>query len=624
MKHYLMILPLLGVSLSLCAQQDTVVALDNVVVTGSRHATDIRHLPSTVNVIDRNTLTLNQQQNILPTLQQQVPGLTLTSRSMMGYGVSAFAAGGINMRGISGGAGQLLVLIDGHPQYQGIFGHPIADSYQTMMADRVEVLRGPASMLYGSNAMGGVINIVTRAMRQDGVKTQLNIGAGSYGTLQAEASNRFRRGKLSTTAALQYGRSDNHRPNMRFEQLGGYLKIGYDFNAHWNAYVNADLTHFDARNPGPTAAPLHDARQWITRGVVTAAVENHYERTSGALSVYDNFGRHKINDGTTNPDQPQTRFFRSEDALTGVSWHQSARLFDGNRTTVGIDYQHIYGKAYFTSIETGETLDTPNKQSGSSHRNVIAAYADVRQDLTPWLTVDAGLRFDHHSVSGNEWIPQAGVVFRPMADGQLKALMSKGFRNPTMRELYLYPPSNTDLKPERLMNYELSWSHHLMNNRLHYGANLFYLKGDNMIQTVMVDGRPRNVNSGAVENYGLELEADYRIDNHWRINTNHSLLHMKHPVIAAPIYKGFAGATFDQSAWSVNIGLQYFGGLYTAVGKEEKQENFCLLNATAHYRLHKNIGLWLRGENLLAQQYEFIAGMPMPKATFMGGVSIDL
>ena len=56
----------------------------------------------------------------------------------------------------------MLVLIDGHPQYNGVYGHPISDSYQTLMAERVEVLRGPASVLYGSNAMGGVLNIVTR------------------------------------------------------------------------------------------------------------------------------------------------------------------------------------------------------------------------------------------------------------------------------------------------------------------------------------------------------------------------------------------------------------------------------------------------------------------------------
>ena len=597
--------------------------LQEVVVTGTRSATDTRYLPQTVTVIERDLLTNQYQTSILPTVVQQVPGLFVTSRSVLGYGVSGGAAGGINMRGIAGGSGQMMVLIDGHPQYQGIYGHPISDSYQTLMAERVEVLRGPASMLYGSNAMGGVINIVTRRPAGgNSVRTNINVGAGSYGTLQAEVANQIRSGKFSSTIAAQYGRTDNHRPRMGFEQYGGYLKLGYDFNDHWNAYVDANITHFNASQPGSTASPLYDADQWITRGMVSAAVENHYGRSNGALSLYTNFGRHKIDDGTADPAKPTQRYFRSKDALMGISLYESFQLFEGNRLTAGIDYQHIYGYAYYTSKETGETLDTPNKQSGKSYRNEIAGYVEFRQDLTSWLTVDAGLRVDHHSITGTEWIPQGGIVIRPMESGELKAMVSKGFRNPTMREMYLYPPSNTDLKPERLMNYELAWSHRL--GQFNYGLNLFYLKGDNMIQTMPVDGKPRNVNTGEIENYGLEAEAAYRINPHWRLTTNHSLLHMKNHVLGAPQYKGFLGADFSQQRWNVVAGLQYINGLYTAIGDNEKKENFLLLNATVSYRLVNNLALWVRGENLLAQRYEINAGYPMPRATFMAGANVSL
>ena len=560
-------------------------SLQEVVVTGTRNATDVRHLPMTVTVIGRETLTEQHQPSVLPTVMQQVPGLFVTSRSMMGYGVSTGAAGGINLRGITGGAGQLLVLIDGHPQYNGVYGHPISDSFQTLMADRVEVLRGPASVLYGSNAMGGVLNIVTRSIREDGVKSSVNLGAGSYGTVQAEASNQVRSGKFSSTVSAQYGRTDNHRPRMGFEQYGGYLKLGYDITEHWNAYADADITHFNSSYPGAVSSPMYGADQWITRGVVSAAVENHYNRTSGALSVYSNFGRHKIDDGSADPTTPTQRFFRSKDALTGISWYQSAQLFEGNRLTVGMDYQHIYGNAYYTSKQTGEVLDTPNKQSGKSHRNEIAGYVDFRQDLARWLTIDAGLRLDHHSVTGTEWIPQAGIVVRLIETGEIKAMASKGFRNPTMREMYLYPPSNEELEPERIWNYELSWRHSL--GAFHYGANLYYIKGDNMIQTV----NRKNVNTGEIENYGAELEAEYRIDSHWSVNTNHSLLHMEHPVIAAPTYKGFLGANYNCCRWTVVAGLQYISGLYTAVGDQEQKEDFCLLNASVTYNVAKGLSL---------------------------------
>ncbi len=616
----------LAASITVSAQQDSV-SLDEVVVTGTRTVTDVRYLPMTVNVISRGQLTQNNGTSILPTIMQQVPGMMVTSRSMYGYGVSTGAAGGINMRGISGGAGQLLVLIDGHPQYNGIYGHPISDSYQTLMAERVEVLRGPASVIYGSNAMGGVINIVTRKMLQDGVRTNVRVGAGSYGTVTGEASNTIRKGKFSSMVAGQYSRTDNHRPNMGFEQYGGHLKLAYDFTPHWNAYIDADIIHFNASYPGQDVKPVYGANQWITRGVVSAAVENNYEKTNGALSIFTNFGRHKIDDGSADATKPTSRYFRSKDALTGISWYQSARLFEGNRLTLGADYQHIYGNAYYTDKTTGDILVTPNKQSGRSYRNEVAGYFDVRQDLVGWLTIDAGLRLDHHSITCSEWIPQFGVVVRPLSTGEVKAMVSKGFRNPTMREMFLYPPSNEELKPERMWNYELSWRHRLQ--KLSYGANLFYIDADNIILTTQVGNGKKNLNSGKIRNYGAEVEATYHINNMWALNTNHSFLKMKkQQVVAAPKYKGFLGADFRMHRLAVNAGLQYISGLgldSTDDGIADKQEkDFVLLNMSVNYHLNNIVTLWANGENLLAQRYQINYGYPMPRATFMAGVNVKL
>ena len=597
--------------------------LQEVVVTGTRGEADVRHLPMTVSVVGRDRLTASHETSVLPTVLREVPGLFVTSRAMMGYGVSTGAAGGISLRGLAGGGAQMMVLIDGHPQYQGIYGHTISDSYQTLMAERVEVLRGPASVLYGNNAMGGVMNIVTRKgpVGRDFVTTDIQLGAGSYGTIQAEGSNQVRSGKFSSTVSAQYGRTDNHRPRMGFEQYGGYLKLGYDLSDHWNTYIDANLTHFNASYPGSTAKPLWDADQWITRGVVSAALENHYGNTRGALSVYSNFGRHKIDDGTADPAAPTQRYFRSKDALTGVSLYQSIQLFEGNRVTAGVDYMHIYGNAYYTSKATGEILDTPNKQSGRSYRNEIAGYVDFRQDLLSWLTVDAGIRLDHHSITGSEWVPQAGIVVRPIETGEIKAMASKGFRNPTMREMYLYPPSNTDLEPERLWNYELSWRHRTSDGTI-YGANVFYMKGDNMIQTQQVDGKPRNVNTGEVENWGVEAELSYPIARYFRVRANGAYLHMKNKVVAAPESTGFLGVDFRKGKWQATMGLMNIENLYTAVGDTETTEDVWLLDASVTYALTKGVSLWARGENLLAQKYEINLGYPMPRATFMGGVSV--
>lgn len=590
--------------------------IEEVVVTGTRNETDIRHLPMTISVVGRQQLEDSYQPSLLPTLNEQVPGLFTTGRGIMGYGVSTGAAGGMSLRGVGGSpTAGLLVLIDGHPQYMGLMGHPIADAYQTMMTERVEVLRGPASVLYGSNAMGGVINIVTRNMHEDGVKTNLQAGYGSYNTLQTELSNRVKKGRFSSVVTGSYNRSDGHRPDMEFEQYGGYAKLGYDFTDFWQIRGDVNVTHFNASNPGEVTAPYIDNDSKITRGMTSFALENQYAQTSGALSFFYNWGRHNINDGYHPGGQPQTSHFNSKDRMLGVSWYQSATLFTGNRLTVGFDYQHFGGESWNRVVATGERIPGADKQMDE-----FAGYADFRQDISHWLSLDAGIRVDHHSHVGTEWIPQGGLAFHLPKQMELKAMVSKGFRNPTIREMYMFPPQNPDLKPERLMTYELSLSQRLLKGALTYGANLYYIDGDNIIITDR--SLRKNINSGEIENWGIETNIGYTINAHWNVNANYSWLHMEHHVAGAPEHKLYAGIAFSQGRWNVSTGAQYIQGLYTSTANDDR-ENFVLWNLRGSFKLCDYAGLFVKGENLLAQRYEINAGFPMPKATFMGGVNIN-
>lgn len=613
----------LGSSLSVYSQNDTIhttknYRIDEVVVTGTRSETDIRHLPMTVSVVGRKQIEDSYQPSLLPTLVQQVPGLFITGRGVMGYGVSDGAAGSMNLRGIGGAAG-MLILIDGHPQYMGLMGHPIADAYQSMLAERVEVLRGPASVLYGSNAMGGVVNIVTRKIQQDGVKTGARIGYGSYNTLQSEFSNFVKKGRFSSVVTGSYNRTDGHRDNMEFEQYGGYAKLGYEFNDFWNIYGDVNITHFNASNPGKTNEPMFDNDSRITRGMTSFALQNKYENTSGALSFFYNWGRHKINDGYGTGEEPIDDRFNSKDRMMGLSWYQSATLFTGNRLTLGFDYLHFGGHAWSHYLSDGHNEDIANK-----NMNELAGYIDFRQAIGNWLTLDAGIRVDHHTQVGTEWVPQGGLSFHLPENAVLKAMVGKGYRNPTIREMFIFPPQNPDLKPEKLVNYELSYSQHLWNGALVYGANFYYINGDNVIITDRSTRPPRNINSGEIENWGIEANIAYRINSLWSVSANYSWLHMEHLVLAAPEHKLYAGISFSKGRWGISTDLQYIKGLYTSVDTgSEKQENFVLWNLTGSYKLCKFASLFAKGENLLAQRYQINDGFPMPKATFMGGVNIN-
>ncbi|MCQ2059260.1 MAG: TonB-dependent receptor [Bacteroidaceae bacterium] len=618
MNHTLIIaaLALLAPSMVKAVATDTI---PEVVITGSREQTDVRYLPHTVTIIDKETLQHAHSSNLISAIESLVPNMFVTKTSMLGYGVSIGSAGNISMRGLSGSAAQVLIMVDGHPQFSGIYGHPIPDSYQTLIAERVEVLHSPASVLYGSNAMGGVINIVTKNNNTQGTTANIDISAGSWGTVIADASVYVNQDRLSCSVASQYSRSDNHRPNMEFEQFSGDARIAYRLNDNWNIYAHGNVSGTKSEYPGPIQEPMLETDRNIRRGMVSAGIDNKYNRTNGSISAYTSFGRHTINDGykDNSTETPQSRLFQSKDNLSGISVYQNLNLFTGNRLTAGFEYQHIFGDTWYTSRVDGSVLDTPNKQSACEYMNQAAGYIDMSQNLGSILTLSAGIRFDHHSVSGIEWIPQAGVAVRTTDNSTLKLSYAKGFRNPTIKELYMYPPSNDSLQAERINSFELSWKHTPDAGPVKYGINLFYIKGDNMIQTVMM----KNINTGAIENYGVEFNLMWKIAKHWSLSTNHGWVNMKHPIISVPQYKGMLRAMFHSGKWNANVELQQICGLYSQLSSKE---NYTLLNAGIDYQILDGIGLWIKGENLLAQKYQINYGYPMPRATFMCGASFKL
>ncbi len=399
--------------------------------------------------------------------------------------------------------------------------------------------------------------------------------------------------------------------------------MGYDFNQNWRLTGTGNVAYFDTHNPGTVNAPIEDSRMQILRGMAALSVENNYETerfaTSGAIRAFYNGGKHKINDGHAPEAEAQKQLYLHTDFMAGVSVYQSVAFFKGNRTTFGFDYQHFGGHAWNEILADGSTKDIIRKTQYE-----LAGYVDFRQQVVSWFVIDAGVRLDWHSQAGLAYAPQGGLSFLLPHEAEIKALASRGFRNPTIREMYMYKPANQELNPVSMWNYELSYRQYLLKQRIRLGANVFYLHAKDNIETRMIDGKPLNVNTGELRNIGCEVELRYNIWRGLHLNANYSFLHMENPTLAAPEHKLNISLAYRHERFHVGTSWQYIAGLYTALATETSpalKENFILWNADASYRIWKGLWVNLKADNLLAQEYEINAGFPMPRTTIMGGIS---
>ena len=589
--------------------------LDEVVVTGSRIPVSRSWVSSPISVIDRQLIENSNEISIIPVLNRQIPGLFITSRGVAGYGVSTGSAGTINIRGFSGSSGRVLILIDGHPQYATIYGHPIADAYISSEIERVEVSRGAASVLYGSNAMGGAINLITKKITQNGYNLKLNAAIKSYGTQQYSISNSLKKKRFSGYLGANFESTDGHRPNSEYNSLNGFAKAGYKIGDSWEITGNVSLTNFYAENPGAETKPMYESWVDVTRGMAGLSISNDYGMTSGSLNLFHNWGVHKINDGYYDGGTPQPYLFHSTDYMSGFNLYQAFKPFTGTTITGGIDLMYYGGNAY----------RNPETEIYADHikLNQKASYLFLQQKF--WkLMMNAGLRVENHNLYGNKWVPQTGFSFEATKTTNLKLSLSKGFRTPNMRELYMYAVANEDLLPEESISYDLSMSQKMLKNKLVAELSLYYTEGSNIIEVVAIEGVRQNRNAGEFANKGVELNLSYRILDNLTVSGNYSHLNMSNIITGAPINKLYLTTEYKPGKFTISVDAQAVDKLYLSTGNDPITSNYVLMDLKVNWSPNNWSEFFIKGENLLNTEYYTMVGFPMPGITLTGGLSLNI
>jgi outer membrane receptor protein involved in Fe transport len=603
--------------------QDTL-EIEEVVVTGTKIGVARKNIPLTVSQVPREILEQTTESALLPVISEEVPGLFITERGITGFGVATGAAGQLNIRGLGGNpTTQVLILLDGHPQFMGLMGHHLPDAYVSSDVERVEVIRGPASFLYGTNAFGGVINIITRKQEQDGIEANAILQYGSFNTQKYMGSIGYKKKKFNVFASINHDQTDGHRDTSDFRITNGYVKAGYHFNDQFNLFVDFNLAGYETADPGMTGAPAGE-RIDILRGKTSLSLENKMEKLEGALKLYYNFGDHDISDG-----------WHSIDRMMGVMVYQGMKLLPGNSFTLGLDYMNYGGQGSpITTVlrnEDGTVIMPPTFQLSPYNDTWIdmsntGLYATVRQELWKQLILNGGLRYEMNSTYRNEWIPYFGISWNPKPSTNLKAIISDGYRAPSLRELYLFPPANDNLMPERMVSYELGWRQYWMKGSIKTELNTFICDGQNLIVLVppAAPPPPQYKNSGEFNNKGIEFMINYRSRNGLALNANYTYIYMKNPLPGTPGHNLFTSSTYHYKKWQFRVKLQSIFDLYneTGQGVEVVEKDYQLLGIQVGYQITSFLNLYLAGNNLLDQTYQINYGYPMPGINFMGGVRL--
>ena len=611
--------------------------INEVVVTGSNQATSRNLLPYTVSIVNSRQLEATGKTQLLAAISGEVPSLFVSQRNIFGFGVSNGGSGGIKLRGVGGSpTSGILMMVDGQPQFAGLFSHPVADFYETEYVDHVEVLRGPGSVLYGSNAMGGVINVITKRSQQDGVHTTLTTQYGSYNTWQNSLTNMVRKGKFSSMVSLGYDRTDGLQDHFDFKQSSLYAKLGYDFTPHWTLSADYSLMNFIGNDP--ICARLDDPEstniyhQNITRGEASLTLTNQYGNgaymgtsdekgnTNGAVRIYYSYGNHYIDD---------PRHFHSLDDRFGILAYQNFQPWKLATATVGFDFNTYTGKIPMSGGQPLGDGSTPAPMGTLAHKSITeySPYITLQQGFFHGvLALNGGLRMANSDKFGTHWLPQVGFAVRPAEGWTIKASLAKGYRNPSFRELYLYRPANPDLDPESMMNYEVSIAKHF-SRYFSIDVTGYFSEGSNMIQTESVatannGATLRNMNTGSFRNKGIEVSAQSHPIDALSLRASYSYMHTSlDNLTAAPKNQYFLGIGWQAlRQLTVDAELKGIGGLYVAPKVEH--QNYALLGLRLTYKPWKFLDIFAHLDNITDAKYMINNGYEMPGFTVMGGVKV--
>ncbi len=562
--------------------------------------------PASVTIITEEEIKKSGQ-FLIEKLIRQVPGLTVTQNGGLGQLTN------INIRGA--GAGATLVMIDGIQVNETLAGSFDFRNLNIDNIERIEVLKGPQSTLWGADAVGGVIQIITK--KGEGTPSHyVSFEGGSFSTFKetAGSSGTIKNYDYSISAS----RTDSEGITAAARNLGNSEKDDYE------------ASNFSFRM----------GREFLSNGKVELI--SRYTKSS---SEFDEFSR------TTFRPTDEARFLSGDTVYFAVpiqksitdwwdtklnlnfsydkshSFSSTDPLFSSTSTihnrTWTADWQNKFDFGHGFSSVAGfehQILNGSNQESDLHVSNFQQGiYLQTKYNYEDRLILTAGVRYNKNQVFDDRTTYQFEGLYKFAKTGTtLRASVATGFRAPTGNDLFFPFFSNPNLKPEENENWEVGFDQALLDDRLTFGAVYFDSETENRIQFDLITFSIGNI--GLAKSKGIESYISYQILKDLNFSTNHTWNQAvdggKAPLVRVPKHTFNASLDYSTGPLTGLFGVYARSGIRDGVFNTK---GFATVRMALKYQINENLKITARGENLLDKDYEEIPGFETAGVAGYGG-----
>lgn len=598
---------------SMAAEPKQDETLAPVVVTATRIETPQEQVTTSISVITAEDIRAEQAETVLEALRH-VPGLDVVQSGSRGDVTSVFIRGS--------NSNQVLVLIDGMEVNSVTAGNFDFPHLLTDNVERIEVLRGAGGTLYGSKAVGGVINVITKK-GQGKPQITLSGDGGNGRTHRGVLGLSGSYGALSYSLSPSYLRTDGFRSvNDDYRNGAMSARLDYDLikDGALKAVLNMTDTSLGLVNDDNSCDALdrnarQDDQHWTGRLEWQQKV---FPQWDYRLSMGINQSHELFRDPDSSCSSARRTLIRPR--ILSPQFQTDYRLESGHQLTFGVDLD--LRRAKYTSTDSSDTVTTFDK----SQHNQALYLQDQWKLLRERLILVGGVRYDHNGDFGSEWSPAASAAYLINESGtKIKASYAEGFKAPTFNDLFFPGSNNPNLQPEVSWEFNAGVEQRLWKDGLRLETVYFHREVKDLI--VFKGSRPENV--GQVVFNGAEAGLRLRLGYGLSLNGNYTYVNFSDRLTRRPKHKGNLGLNYKGGSFQINLTSHVIGhhldvdhATFAKIGKG----GYTRFDLASSYLLPwqwpgiKGLTLFGKIENLFNRRYEEADGFRARPLNFLVGI----